>query len=546
MNYANKRVLIVDDQRPFLTLLRGVLNNLGAQSVMAVQNADAALAACKQERFDFILCDLHLGAGKKNGFQFLEEVRLKNLLKPETVFAMVSADSERPMVLGSVEKQPDDYLIKPFSQAQLNIRLCKAYHRKIALRAVYAAMQQQDLTAAIMACRKLIITSRRYSKSCCRLLAELYWRNGEYLQAKHMLSPVLREKPQPWVAIAMAKTDLLLKDYPAAISLADEVLSTNPLLIEAHDVLAQCYFQTGQFNQALLAINRAIALAPLSVDRQIMACTIARQNGDYEMVKLRSQDVWEQSKKSIHRDIAHLCNYFRSILDAAQNSENKSIRNKYQHEMVTAIARYRNDETLARIDEDFDFGIFENIINARLSFIDGKLLEARRTLTEIQQQVLNKYHEYPLAMAPDSIRLMLDLGEYDDADILTGQIYARGKVLDANTQLLLATNTQNASQRKKIYLEHNKKGMGFYNQGKYQEAYHAFLEAQQVAPVNTGVALNILQCNLKLIDQMPKPEVNLLNSLKQMYRHLKNMVMLEVHQQKFDSLKSDLRKYVEV
>ena len=32
MNYSDKRVLIVDDQRPFLTLLRGVVNNMGAVS----------------------------------------------------------------------------------------------------------------------------------------------------------------------------------------------------------------------------------------------------------------------------------------------------------------------------------------------------------------------------------------------------------------------------------------------------------------------------------------------------------------------------------
>ena len=103
MNYSDKRVLIVDDQRPFLTLLRGVVNNMGAQSVVAVQNADSALAACKKEKFDFIICDLHLGSGKKNGYQFLEEARQKNLVKPETVFAVVSADSERPVVFGLSE-----------------------------------------------------------------------------------------------------------------------------------------------------------------------------------------------------------------------------------------------------------------------------------------------------------------------------------------------------------------------------------------------------------------------------------------------------------
>lgn len=546
MNYANKRILIIDDQRPFLTLLRGVINNLGAQAVVTVQNAEAALVACKKEQFDFIICDLHLGSGKKNGFQFLEEVRARRFVKPETVFTMVSADSERPMVLGSVEKQPDDYLIKPFSQAQLNLRLNKAYRKKSALRAVYAAMQQDDYDAAINACRHLLQAKTRYHNSCFRLLTELYWRKGDYLQAKNMLTHFFKERPHPWVAIALAKTDLLLKNFATAIELANEVLERNPLMIEAYDILAQGYLQLNQFNDALLAIIRAITLAPMSVERQIMACAIARRNGDYEMAKLRSLDVWEQSKKSIHRDIAHLCNYFRSILDAAENSDSKNARNKYQHEMAMAIARYRHDDTLARIDEDFDYTIFENIMNARLSFIEGRIFEAGRTLTETQQQIIHKYNEYPLAMAPDSIKIMLDLGEYDDADKLTDELLNRGKTLDASTRLVLSTCNQNAAQRKHVYQQCNLKGIDFYKQGKFQEAFQAFIDAQKVAPVNIAVALNILQCQLKIINELKKPEISTLSSLKLMYRNLKNMVMLEEHQQKFDALKSELRKYVEV
>ncbi|MEH6712866.1 MAG: response regulator [Paraglaciecola polaris] len=546
MNYSDKRVLIVDDQRPFLTLLRGVVNNMGAQSVVAVQNADSALAACKKEKFDFIICDLHLGSGKKNGFQFLEEARQKNLVKPETVFAVVSADSERPVVFGSVEQQPDDYLIKPFSQAQLNLRLSKAHQKRVALCAIYAAMQKNDIPAAISACRRLILSGTRYAKTCCRLLAELYWKAGEYSQAKHMLTPLLKQKPQPWVSLALAKTEMYLTQYDNAIALAQDVTSRNPLLFEAQDILAQSYLLQHDYVNAQVAIERAIDLAPYSVERQLAACKIARQNHNYEMVKQRSLDVWEQSKKSIHRDISHLCNYFRSILDAAENCDDKQIRSKYQHEMLTAIARYRHDEALARIDEDFDYGIYENILTARISYLDGRLLEAKRTLSECQRQIAIRFEKYPTAFAPDSIKVMLDLGEYDDAERLSQTLLNSGKRLDESALFALKTSVEKTAERKHHYQNFNKQGIEHYNSGRFQEAYNAFMAAQKVAPVNTGIALNILQCNLKLIAQMKKPETRAVNTLKQMYRHLKNMVMLESHQQKFESLKSDLGKYVEV
>jgi CheY-like chemotaxis protein len=546
MNYSDKRVLIVDDQRPFLTLLRGVVNNMGAQSVVAVQNADSALAACKKEKFDFIICDLHLGAGKKNGYQFLEEARQKNLVKPETVFAVVSADSERPVVFGSVEHQPDDYLIKPFSQAQLNLRLSKAYQKRVKLRSVFDAMQKNDTTSAIAECRRLIMSGTKYTKTCCRLLAELYWKAAEYSQAKHMLTPLLEQKPQPWVSIALAKTDMFLGNYDAAISLAQDVSFRNPMLFEAQDIMAQCYLLQQEYSHALTAIERAIEIAPYSVERQLIACKIARENQHYEMVKLRSLDVWELSKKSIHRDISHLCSYFRSILDAAEHCEDKQIRSRYQHEMMTAIARYRHDDALARIDEDFDYSIYENILTARINYLDGRLLEAKRTLTECQQQIAVRFEQYPTAFAPDSIKVMLDLGEYDDAEHLSKLLAKSGKQLDDGTLFALKSSADKTAERRRSYQNYNKLGIEHYNHGRYQEAYNAFIEAQKVSPVNTGIALNILQCNLKLIAKMKKPETRAINTLKQMYRHLKNMVMLEAHQQKFESLKNDIGKYVEV
>ncbi|MFT4994411.1 MAG: DNA-binding NarL/FixJ family response regulator, partial [Paraglaciecola sp.] len=119
VTFKKKRILIIDGQRSFLMLLRGAFNAMDAESIVLAPNADFALASCKMEHFDFIICNRHLGVDKKNGFQFLEEIRLEKLIKPETVFMLVGADAESPTVLGSLEKQPDGYLIKPFSQAQL-------------------------------------------------------------------------------------------------------------------------------------------------------------------------------------------------------------------------------------------------------------------------------------------------------------------------------------------------------------------------------------------------------------------------------------------
>ncbi len=545
MSFGNMRVLIVDDQRPFLILLRGVVNNLGAKSVVIAQNGESAVAACRKEKFDIIISDLHLGSDKKNGFQLLEEVRIKGLIKPETVFIMVSADSERPFVLGSLEKQPDDYLIKPFSQAQLSNRLSKAYAKKMALKPVYQCLARDDVKGAIAACRELIKEGTRYRQTCTQLLAELYWRDEKYVEAEHMLSPLINHKPLPWMVVAMARTQYFMKKYNKALTLANQVLRVRKLSVEAHDVIAQCYLRLQMLEEAKNAITRALDLSPLSIDRQYLACEIAQAQNDFHGIKQYCHAIWELSKKSVHRDIGHLCSYIRSILDIAEHSEDKKERNKFKQEAALTLHRCRNDDVLSRLDEPFDYGIFETVIGARMSYLDGKLIDAKRALAESQHKLNTEFDDYPLVLAPDSIKVMNDLGEYEQASELTQKLRDSGKQLDPNIRFMLAQSESGRSQLKQSYTQFNQQGVNLYNEGKYQAAYEQFQHAQKVAPVNTGVAINLLQCLLKLFEGMEKPTLELLSSCRQAYKLVADMPLPENHQKKFDLMKDALKRYVE-
>ncbi|MFT5312274.1 MAG: DNA-binding NarL/FixJ family response regulator [Paraglaciecola sp.] len=546
VTFKKKRILIIDGQRSFLMLLRGAFNAMDAESIVLAPNADFALASCKMEHFDFIICNRHLGVDKKNGFQFLEEIRLEKLIKPETVFMLVGADAESPTVLGSLEKQPDGYLIKPFSQAQLILRLSKAYDKRKSLRSVYVEIQREDIPGAIRACLALIEEDKPFKQSCCRLLAALYLRNGQYLESRQLLAPLLEAKDSLWANISMAQTEYLLKNYAAAITLANNVLVGNKSLVDAQDILAKSYLKIDKAPEAMAAIKCALQLSPMSLERQFTACGIARINEDFDMIKRCSQEIWEQSKQSIHLDIAHLCTYFRSILDAAEHSEDKQTRRRYQQEALFALQQHRQDETLTALNEDFDYGIFETLIEARVDYLEGHLFAAKRTLVESQIQLARKFSRPPLSMAPDSIKLMLDLGEFADASELNMVLLNSGKKLDPNTRALLDYSFKIAQQRNITFSHYNDLGSELYNEGKYQASFDAFICAQDVSPMNTDMALNLLQCNVKIMEKTPNPSLEILSSCKQAYQDLKKMVILAVHQPKFNKLKADLAKYMEV
>jgi hypothetical protein len=48
LDYADQRCLVVEDRRPFLRLLKGLLVSLGAKKIDTELSSDPALKACKK------------------------------------------------------------------------------------------------------------------------------------------------------------------------------------------------------------------------------------------------------------------------------------------------------------------------------------------------------------------------------------------------------------------------------------------------------------------------------------------------------------------
>ena len=227
LDYADKRCLVVEDRRPFLNLLKGLLTSLGAKKIDTELSAESALKSCKKVSYDIVVCDLHLGPNRKNGFEFLEEIRKLHLIKPSAVFIMISGDSARSMVLGSLEKQPDDYLVKPFSQAQLNARITRAKNKRLALSALYSQIEHEKYALSIDTCQHFLEVGTKYTAHCNQILVQLFWKTKEYDKAEILLQKVLDERATQWALSAMAKTQLLKKNYQSAIELSKNAIASS-------------------------------------------------------------------------------------------------------------------------------------------------------------------------------------------------------------------------------------------------------------------------------------------------------------------------------
>ncbi|MBT1451953.1 response regulator [Glaciecola sp. XM2] len=544
LDYSDKRCLVVEDRRPFLMLLRGLLNALGAKTVDTAQSAEAGLKACKQHKYDIVICDLHLGTNRKNGFEFLEEIRKLALIKPSAVFVMISGDSARSMVLGSLEKQPDDYLVKPFSQAQLNARITRATHRRVTLAALYSQIDHQKFELSIETCKHFLETEPRYTNHLLQTIVKLYWKLEKYDAAEKVLQKVLDERALHWAVCSMAKTHLLKGEYDKAIELAKRVIESSKNTVEAYDIIADAYLQKDKKPEALKYILEALNLSPLSIDRHFRVCEIARENGNYELAMNSAKSIYELSQRSVHKNINHVCGFVRSVLDIAANADSKSIKNRYLQETMLTMQRMLNDDSIVENSEDFDFEIFQAIINARMLFIEGKQSESKKSFEETQIKIERNFTEYPVSMAPDSLKMMIDHGDFEEAGKLIDVIKANEDKVDASIAYLIETEMANAKDTRKQYVQHNKKGIALYSEGNYQQAYEEFCTAKNVCPLNINVNLNLMQCLVKLIEKTNRPEGQHIVQARELYRFISNMPLKDTHREKFRSMREDVEKAI--
>ena len=112
---TRKYILVIDDEAPMRKLLSINLEACG-HSVTAACDGAEALALIDQQSFDLILLDISMPG--RNGLQILEAVRPRF----HNPIVIVSARQREEDKLAALVSGADDYLVKPFSVAELLAR----------------------------------------------------------------------------------------------------------------------------------------------------------------------------------------------------------------------------------------------------------------------------------------------------------------------------------------------------------------------------------------------------------------------------------------
>lgn len=118
------RVLVVDDEVTILRFLRSALDS-GEFSLYQAENGHSALAAAAAVRPDIILLDL--GLPDMDGVEVIRRIREWSQVP---IIVLSVRDSEDDKV-GALDAGADDYLIKPFSVAELQARIRVSLRRSL-------------------------------------------------------------------------------------------------------------------------------------------------------------------------------------------------------------------------------------------------------------------------------------------------------------------------------------------------------------------------------------------------------------------------------
>lgn len=534
LNLSGIQVLVVDDQRPFQVMLKGILKSLGLVSIQFASSGEQALSRCGQTEFDLLFVDYNLGAGK-NGRQLLEDLREKQLLKSSAIFIIVTGENTVTMVMSAVETEPDDYLIKPFSQSLLKTRLLKLQHKKHHLAALYEALYQRQPDEIIAECQQEITNHGRYEQYCRRVLAETLLAQDNFTALETLLNESMQQRRATWALLLEARFRLQQQDYQRCLTLCDEVIDLNRLCAQALDIKSNCQLAQGDTEGAMQSISQAIYIAPFQLSRQYLLLQVARQaKSPLDMVQAGKQ-IYELTRRTIKQDVNHLFNYIRIMLDAIVQLDDKIKRNKLQQETLLVLHRSQKDEQLIK---DVDFERFEQLCMARLDAFEGRYLQAKKVSDKMSDLMNGTDPDLP-----DLIMLMINIGEFEGADHLL-TLLDKHKAEDPILSSMLAQHQQQSEQPRQQLTELNKTGMARYKEGKYQEAMQLFEQALHLAPGNTGAALNLIQAMLQVLESQQKNKsVALYQRCRQTFKTIEQAHLPEHHQERYAQLQQQYQGY---
>ena len=116
----NASVLVVDDYKTMIRIIRNLLKQLGFENVDEAADGGEALAKMRDKKYGLVISDWNMEP--MTGYELLQEVRADEGLR-QTPFIMVTAESKTENVIAAKKAGVNNYIVKPFNVQTLKSKM---------------------------------------------------------------------------------------------------------------------------------------------------------------------------------------------------------------------------------------------------------------------------------------------------------------------------------------------------------------------------------------------------------------------------------------
>ena len=520
-----KKILIVDDFPAMRSMMRTMLAAFGADNIAEARTGEEALELLEEESKEIILCDYNLGEGK-DGQQVLEEAKHRELIPYSTVFILVTAENTSDMVMGAMEHQPDDYLIKPFTKTVLQMRLRKLQEKKAGFLGISNAIESKDYQRALGLCNNLVKQDPKTAFEIFRIKGEIYQKLSDFAAAEDIYEKVLTSREINWAKYGLGKVLFYQDQLDEAKEVLEDLVANNPKFVIAYDWLAKVETALGNKKKAQTILSQAVEISPKGILRQRALGDISLENEDFDRAEKAYKTVVKKGKNSFYRnpdDFGGLAKVY------AKKNNSKSA--------LQVLSQMNSEYSDAEGQDKLQTSLIEGIVHKGLGNEEQSIAAL--------DKAMNIFTEQPGMLSSDSAMELAEacfsFGKTEQGDELIKHVVRNNHedkaVLDKAKQLYTDLGMESegsdliAGAQKEV-VGINNEGVGLAKEGKLKESIRLLTKAARAMPESLIINLNTAQSIIMLMQSNGVSD----RYLEQARRHLDRARLADPGSERFKQL----------
>ena len=514
--YTKLQALVVDDFESFRITLSKMLLEFGIGAVDSASSANEALRYCDSKTYDIILCDQNLGKGK-TGQQILEVLKHQPNFNSDSVFVLISAESNKSTIMAAYDYEPDAYLTKPITAQALRQRLERLFKQRIALAPIYKALKEDDLDLVVNLCESEIAANNRYANVCQKILGRVLLQINALEKAEEVYRNILDVRQLDWAMLGMAQVKNLQGDALSAQQWLEETIQCNPLCLKAYDLLAQVMAERNDFHEQQKILQQAVDISPLSIVRQQQLGEVASKNSDIVTAANSYRKAVKLGENSCHDDLKFHENFVRTgiqYIKLDRNAASGVLRDAMKVASEIPLRFGKNNKTR----------VSSYLLESQLFSVAGEERRSMDALLSAQKIIDSDKDMADVDIKIELVKTLRELGHTDKGNKIVEELLTACAGQEQLLQKIDCLLQEPCSDKNKAMVTKiNREGIAFYEAKEFSRAVECFTRALRDLPQNIGLRLNLLQALLGQFKQQPD-QLQLISAMQNAIDYTRNII----------------------